>query len=62
VTQSNILVTLPLSHTIQVGKFYTPTIASSFVYSIISDDLQSPATAIDLTTNNFTTCGGACAS
>jgi hypothetical protein len=60
-TNAGLLVTLPISHSVQVGKFYIPTIYLGFVYSIISSDPQPPASAIALTTANYTTCGGACA-
>lgn len=56
-----ILVALPAAHSVQVGKFYQPTIDDGFVYNIVDPDPQTPASATSLTTSNFTTCGGACA-
>lgn len=56
----NILVRLPASHTVQVGKFYLPEIFVGLLYNILSEDPQTPGGAVPLTTNNYSTCGGAC--
>lgn len=61
VSQSSILVEIPTSHSIQLGKYYQPIAhPSGFVYYIINITPQPVAPAIALSINNFTTCGGAC--
>lgn len=58
---TDVLISLPQSHSIQVGKFYVPVINDGMVYSIISPVHESPGSSVALTTANYTTCGGACA-
>lgn len=59
---AGVLVTLPQSHTVQIGKFYIPVVDTDQVYTIVNSTPQTPNPATALTTNNFTTCGGACLS
>lgn len=61
-SQAGVLVTLPQSHTVQVGKFYIPSVDTDKVYTVVNPTPQTPNVAIALTTSNFTTCGGACLS
>lgn len=57
----DVLVSLPVSHTLQIGKFYVPVVDDGNVYTIVSTTPQSPGPAVALTTANFNTCAGACA-
>lgn len=57
---SNITVRLPASHVVQVGKFYRPVIFAGLVYNILSSTPQPNNPHVPLSTNNFTTCAGAC--
>lgn len=56
----NILVRVPAGHSVQIGKFYRPVgHPTGFVYTLFLP-AQPPASSVELTEDNFTTCGGAC--
>lgn len=61
ITQTDILVRIPSSQTVEPGKHHLPVgHPTGFVYNVTSASQQAPGAAIDIISTNFTTCGGAC--
>lgn len=57
--RTDVLVRLPASHTIQIGKYYEANPNLGFAYQLVPGE-QPSNPHIVLTTNNFTNCGSIC--